>query len=105
MMLFRVLGRGVAAGPFLPGVLGAHLAVAAGDQELAQAIMSGARRVALGTRIGPATIGTSLTADLSVVHVDAADLVLVCDAAGAVLVPAHDCALVPIDPVDGSVTV
>ena len=105
MMLFRELGRSVAPGPFLPGVLAAHLAVAAGDRELATAIISGERRVALGTPIGVASISLTVSAELSVVHIDGADLVVVCDADGAALVPVSGCDIAAIDSIDGSVTV
>ena len=104
IMLFRELGRSVAPGPFLPNVLGAHLAAAAGDAALAGTIVSGATRVALGTPIGQATIGATVTADLSVVHTHGARLVLVCDDGQAALVPFDGCRVVPIDPVEGSVT-
>ena len=45
-LLFRELGRHVAPGPFLSTVLGGHLALAAGDAELAGRIAAGSVRVA-----------------------------------------------------------
>lgn len=104
IMLFRELGRGVAPGPFLPGVLGAHLAAAAGDFGLASEIASGETRVALGSPIGLASVGDTVTAELSVVHTDGATLVLVCDDTASALVPAGECDIEPIDPVDGFIT-
>jgi alkylation response protein AidB-like acyl-CoA dehydrogenase len=103
MLLFRELGRAVAPGPFLPGVLAAHLAAAAGDLSLTASIVGGDVRVALGTPVGAATIGPTVTADLSLVHTDRADYVIVCDDRTASLVRAHDCRIEAIDPVDGSI--
>ncbi len=104
MMLFRELGRGVVPGPFLPGVLAAHLAAAAGDLDLASTIASGAVKVALGTPIGPVSIGATVAGDLSVTHVDDAALVLVCDDRSAALVSIDSCDVDQIDPVEGSIT-
>ncbi len=103
MLLFRELGRGVAPGPFLPGVLGAHLAVAAERADLAGEIAAGERRVALGTPVGRATVGPRVGAELSVAHSGGADLVLVCDDGAAALLPAGDCGIVPIDAVEGTI--
>ncbi len=105
MMLFRELGRGVAPGPFLPGVLAAHLAAGAGHSDLARQIVTGEVLIALGTPIGLATVGTTVTAALSIAHTDRAALVLVCDDGAAALVPAEACAIRPVDPVEGSVTI
>jgi alkylation response protein AidB-like acyl-CoA dehydrogenase len=104
MVLFRELGRAVAPGPFLPGVLAGHLAVAAGDQALAASIMSGEVRVALGTAVGPASIGSVVSGDLSLVHTDRADHVLVCDDQHAALIPARGLDIRPVDAVDGSIS-
>jgi alkylation response protein AidB-like acyl-CoA dehydrogenase len=103
MLLFRELGRAVAPGPFLPGVLAAHLAAAAGDLPLTASIASGEVRVALGTPVGEAIVGPLVTADLSLVHTDGADYVIVCDDRLAALLPAGDCRIEAIDPVDGSI--
>jgi alkylation response protein AidB-like acyl-CoA dehydrogenase len=103
VMLFRELGRSVAPGPFLPGVLGAHLAAAAADQELVARIVDGSTMVALATPIGTAEIGESVTGELSVVHTTGAELVLVCDAGGAALVNVDDLEIEGIDPIDGAV--
>ena len=105
MLLFRELGRGVVPGHFLPGVLGAHVAAAAGDLDLAAAIVYGATLVALGTTIGPANIGRSVTGELSVVHTERAELVVVCNEHVASLIRLDDCAIEPVDPVEGSVSV
>lgn len=104
MMLFRELGRGVAPGPFLPAVLAAHLAAAAGEHDLAVSVASGAAKVALGTPVGPASIGATVTGDLSVVHADGADLVIVSDEHSAALVPFGECGVSPVDAVDDSVS-
>jgi alkylation response protein AidB-like acyl-CoA dehydrogenase len=53
-MLFRELGRHLAPGPFRSSVLGARVASIAGNDELAEAITSGARRV--GFQIGDLAI-------------------------------------------------
>ena len=98
-MLFRELGRGLAPGGFLPGVLGARVAAFAGDADLAASIVSGSVQVALATR------DTTDTDDVSVLHAAEASLVVVCDAASAALYSIADCALAPIDPVDGSVRI
>jgi hypothetical protein len=105
MLLFRELGRGVVPGHFLPGVLGAHVAAAAGDLDLAASIVSGETLVALGTTIGPANIGRSVTGELSVVHTERAELTVVCNEHVASLVRLADCTIDPIDPVEGSVSV
>ena len=104
IMLFRELGRGVAPGPFLPGVLAAHLAAAVGGPALVESITTGTAKVALGTPIGPASIGATVDAELSVVHTGGAEFVLVVDDRAAALVPAARCAIDAIDPVDGSIT-
>ena len=105
VILFQELGRGVAPGPFLPGVLGAHLAAAAGRTDIAGEIASGATKVALGTPVGAAVIGASVSADLSIVHAGDAALVLVCDGAGGALVPTSSIEVAPVDPVDGSIVI
>jgi alkylation response protein AidB-like acyl-CoA dehydrogenase len=103
IMLFRELGRAVAPGPFLPGVLAARLALAAGDTGLAASIVGGATRVALGTAIGPVTVGPTVDGEVLLVHSDGPELVVVTDEQGAALVRMADCDARPIDPVDGSV--
>jgi alkylation response protein AidB-like acyl-CoA dehydrogenase len=104
IMLFRELGRGVAPGPFLPGVLAAHLAACVGDAALTESITSGVAKVALGTPVRPASIGAIVDAEVSVVHTDGAEFVLVAGAGAAALVPAAACGIAPIDPVAGSTT-
>lgn len=47
LMLFRELGRHLAPGPFLGSVLGAHVALSAGETDLVQAILSGKMRLGL----------------------------------------------------------
>lgn len=96
-MLFRELGRGVAPGPFLPGVLGARVAAFAGQPELAASIAAGETLVALAT---PAPHGAVVVA-----HVDDATLVVCCEKEQASLYRSDQCGLSPIDPVDGSVRV
>lgn len=98
-MLFRELGRGLAPGGFLPGVLGARVAAFAGDSELAASIVAGQQQVALATRIAAGS------AEVTVLHAADASLVVVCDADGAALHHAADCSLVPVDPVDGTVRI
>jgi len=97
-MLFRELGRGLAPGGFLPGVLGARVAAFSGHADLAASIVAGDVQVALATRV---SVGSD---DVSVLHTDAS-LVVVADEAGAGLYTLADCALTPIDPVDGSVRI
>jgi alkylation response protein AidB-like acyl-CoA dehydrogenase len=104
-VLFRELGRAVAPGPFLPTVLAAHVACAAGDVALTSALAAGNRRVALGTAAGALSIGDTVTGPLSITHARAADLVFVCDANGAALLRADDLAITEIDAVDGTVPV
>jgi alkylation response protein AidB-like acyl-CoA dehydrogenase len=103
IMLFRELGRSVAPGPFLPGVLAARLALVSGDAALAAAIVAGTTRVALGTTIGDARVGSTVDGEVLLVHSDGAELVVVTDEHGAALVRMSDCAARPIDPVDGAV--
>jgi alkylation response protein AidB-like acyl-CoA dehydrogenase len=103
MLLFRELGRGVAGGPFLPGVLAAHVAAGAGATDLARSIVAGDVRVALGTPIGPPLIGSTVTAEVSVAHLDGAELLVVCDGGAAAVVPLDACDVAPIDAVEGTV--
>jgi len=101
--LFRELGRVVAPGPFLPTIVGGHVAAAAGEIDLAVSIAAGQRKVALATAAGPLTITDTVTGALAILHARDAELVLVCDAGAAALVRAADLAIEPIDPVDGSI--
>lgn len=94
-MLFRELGRGVAPGPFLPGVLGARVAAFAGDAGLAAALASGRQRAALGT--------VTRSGGLSITHCDGADLVVVCAPDRATLFEFGECSVGSIDPVDGMI--
>ena len=71
VMLFRELGRRLPPGPFRSSVLGVRVAVRAGEDELASAIVSGARRV--GMRVGGPAGGLA-------VDVRPGDLVLELDA-------------------------
>lgn len=103
-VLFRELGRGLAPGPFLPGVLGAHVAAVCGETALVTAIATGATRVALGTPVGRFDMDT-VSGDLSVVHAAGADLVVVCTPTATALFPASACAIIPIDGVDVSVSI
>jgi alkylation response protein AidB-like acyl-CoA dehydrogenase len=105
MMMFRELGRGLAPGPFLPGVLGAHLAASVGDANLAGAIASGEPLVALATTVGPAEIGARVSARVSLTHERDAELLLVCDESAAALVDIAHASIEPVDPVDGTVTI
>jgi alkylation response protein AidB-like acyl-CoA dehydrogenase len=106
MLLFRELGRGVAPGPFLPVVLAVHVAVASGDGELARRLMAGEDLVALGTPVGPVSIGAAVTAKrLSIAHAEGARYVLVCDSGGAAILDLADCHPVPVDSVERTVSV
>ena len=60
--------------------------------------------MALGTPIGPADVGPSVTAELSVAHTDRAELMVVCDESAASLVRFADCTIGPVDPVEGSIS-
>jgi hypothetical protein len=80
------------------------VAADAGDVDLARRIVSGSCLVALGTPTVPATIGASVSADLSITDVAGAELILVCDASGAALLRVVDCDSEPIDAIDGTVT-
>lgn len=57
MLLFRQLGRFVVTPAVLAGVLGARIAVDAGDADLAAAIVGGEKRVALASPLGIVEIG------------------------------------------------
>ena len=94
-LLFAELGMHATPGPFLPTVLGARLAASAGDGELAAAILSGERLVALAEPEGDATLTTTVTGTFRVTDHGDADLLLVTTDAGAALV---DPAAVTIDP-------
>jgi alkylation response protein AidB-like acyl-CoA dehydrogenase len=104
MMLFRELGRGVVGGPFLPGVLAAHLAAATGDVDLVARISSGETLVALGTPVGASSIGPVVTGEFSLMHVAGATLALACDDQGAALFPISSGDVSPIDAVESSLS-
>jgi alkylation response protein AidB-like acyl-CoA dehydrogenase len=96
-LVFREIGRIPAPGPFLSSVLGARLAAAAGDGDLASSIASGALPVGLGMLSpGDALTRPSLDARLDLLDVAAPGLFLVLAEDGAALV--HTDALSHITP-------
>ena len=56
-------------------------------------------------RSGRPNIGRSVTGELSVVHTERAELVVVCNEHVASLIRLDDCTIEPVDPVEGSVSV
>jgi alkylation response protein AidB-like acyl-CoA dehydrogenase len=96
-LLFAELGAHATPGPFLAAVLGARLAALAGDEELRDAILSGAQRIALAEPHGDpdATAGSTVSGTFRVTDHGGAELVLVMvddtasivDAAGLVAEP------------------
>jgi alkylation response protein AidB-like acyl-CoA dehydrogenase len=78
-LLFREIGRSLAPGPFLPIVLGARVALAAGESTLARRIMEGEVIVALAQPV----LGGD---EVRVFDYDIADLLLVMEPTAARLV-------------------
>lgn len=91
-LLFREIGRILAPGPFLPTVLGAHIAAAAGHAGLCQDIIAGDTVVGLGQprRDRPADIGAEVSGPLDLVDAADTDLVAVIGAGGAALLKTSD---------------
>jgi alkylation response protein AidB-like acyl-CoA dehydrogenase len=86
VLLFRELGRSLAPGPFLSTVLGVHIALAAGEEELAQEIMAGEAGVALGqARRADSVLGDTVTGAFNLFDYPGARYVLLIDVTGATL--------------------
>jgi len=97
-LVFREIGRIPAPGPFLSTVLGARLAAAAGDRELASAIVGGATPVGLGLPRHPAALTpAALDGPLDLLDATVPGLVLVLAEDAAALV--HTDALTTVAPV------
>ncbi len=76
-LAFRELGRGLAPGPFLSSVIGAHVAAAAGDAELTASIAEGGSRVGLIVLRAGATVDDgALSGDLDLVDAVGAEYML-----------------------------
>jgi alkylation response protein AidB-like acyl-CoA dehydrogenase len=99
-LLFAELGAHATPGPFLATVLGARLAATAGEADLAAAILSGERIVALAEPEGDAAIGATVSGDVRLTDHGGADLLLAIGPTGAALVDAPDAvtALASLDP-------
>ena len=104
-VLFRELGRGVAPGPFLPGVLAAHVAATAGDHELVGQILSGEVRVAMASSMDGVSASTKLTSKLSLVHCEQASLFVLVSPEGSAIYKFDDVSARTIDAVDMSVAI
>jgi alkylation response protein AidB-like acyl-CoA dehydrogenase len=85
MLLFRQLGRFVVTPAVLAGVLGARVAVDAGDADLAAAIVGGEKRVALANPLGIAEIGDRVEGRFHLFEDEGASHVVVWDRNCAVL--------------------
>ncbi|WP_406358268.1 acyl-CoA dehydrogenase family protein [Streptomyces sp. NBC_00658] len=93
-LLFREIGRHLAPGPFVATVLGAHIAAAAGRDDLVEAITSGEivvgtaqRRVGARAATGPEASGglEVVSGDFDLIDTTGAALVAVVEPQGAVL--------------------
>ena len=104
-VLFRELGRGAAPGPFLPGVLAAHVAATAGDHELVGQILSGEVRVAMASSMDGVSASTKLTSKLSLVHCEQASLFVLVSPEGSAIYKFADVSARTIDAVDMSVAI
>ncbi|WP_371541538.1 acyl-CoA/acyl-ACP dehydrogenase [Streptomyces sp. NBC_00554] len=93
-LLFREIGRHLAPGPFVATVLGAHIAAAAGRDDLVEAITAGEivvgtaqRRVGARAATGPEASGglEVVSGDFDLIDTTGAALVAVVEPQGAVL--------------------
>lgn len=88
-LLFRELGRALAAGPFLGTVLAAHVALAAGRDDLAAAFATGRGRAALAVPVRDGAVGPRVRGTFSTFEAFAGvEHVLVVGEEAAALVPA-----------------
>lgn len=86
-LVFRELGRSLASGPFVSTALGARLAAAAGEVDLAARIASGSAPVALATpRDETPTIGHTVSGSFHVIDGPGASHLLVLTRSAAALV-------------------
>ena len=107
-LVFREVGRHLAPGPFLPTVLGARVAVAAGVADIAGAILGGAAVVGLAELRDGRCTAEEVAGELDLYDCAGAELVLVATPEGAALVePAALEAMEPVaclDPGTGMAT-
>ncbi len=95
-LLFRQLGRHLLSPNVLASAIGARVAAAAGDGDLAAAIAGGHRAVALGNAVGPVTIGARISGRFHLFDAGQVPLLLLTDGAGnAALVEAATLSLLP----------
>ena len=104
-VLFRELGRGVAPGPFLPGVIAVHVAVLAGDHALVGRIISGEVRVAMATSTDGTNASAHLTGAFSLAHCENASLFVVVSEYGAGIYDITSIDIRTIDAVDMSLAI
>ena len=104
-VLFREIGRGVAPGPFLPGVLSGHVAAAAGDAGLVQRIVSGEVRVAMATPTGATPDAQTFSGELSLVHSEEATHALVVSHQGSAIYSMDEISARAVDSVDMSLSI
>jgi len=104
-ILFRELGRGLASGPFLPGVLAAHVAAAAGDKDLVSRIISGEVRVALATPLNAVDASESFSGEVSLLHTEKAEYAVMVTANKAALYSMTNVVIEEVDSVDISVAI
>jgi alkylation response protein AidB-like acyl-CoA dehydrogenase len=87
-LLFREIGRHLAAGPFVSTVLAARVAAAAGLTEVTQGLLDGSKVAGLALPVNDAIVGATLSGTFDLYDTVGADLVLVVDPQGASLVEA-----------------
>ncbi|MCW2529446.1 MAG: putative Acyl-CoA dehydrogenase [Pseudonocardiales bacterium] len=87
MLLFREVGRRLAPGPFLSTVLAGHVAVAAGDSDLAGRIIAGEVLVGMAQPVVAGEVtGDPLNGELQLIDSVGADYLLVISDRGAGLI-------------------
>jgi alkylation response protein AidB-like acyl-CoA dehydrogenase len=90
-LLFREIGRSLAPGPHLSTTLGARVAVAAGQSDLADAIMEGRTQVGMGVlEPGAELRDDRLVGSLRLIDAKGAPQVLVATDQGAALIATSD---------------
>ena len=108
-LAFREFGRNLVSPAVLAATLGAQVAARAGQRELADAILSGAERPALGIPTGAAgefaLSAKSADGELHLVDAQDVKLVLVWNDAGAALIRRADLKnIVAVEPMDMTIT-
>lgn len=102
VLVFRVFGRALTPGPLVGSVLAAHLAASAGNTDVAEAIVSGRVRVALGEpfRDPQAVADEKVAGRYRILDAPGSALCLMVTSQGAALVDTGQLAITPAQGVD-----